>query len=320
MGRRRALGVAVVLALAGLGLAPTTTADGAQPWRGQQIDPAAWLDGPALKGSPMDEPQAGDPVLSLEVSYAPDLGQGRVSGRIVIELFEAWAPITVTNNLGLTDDGFYDGTIWHRIIDDFVIQGGDPNTKDANPANDGSGGSGETIPLEIDDNLTHVDGAVGMARDTDPDSAESQFYICDEPQHQLDHVERQQLDPPESGYAVFGVVRDGMSHVRAMAQVPTTNRPLTDLARPPGLGPDRPIEDVDLVRAEIIGVVAGAGPAGPGEKDGGIGPSVPLAWTGIGAVAMLAAAVMRGRAAHRPPDARHAAHTTSPARDARDGR
>ena len=130
-------------------------------------------------------------------------------GTIVAMLYDEGAPITVENFLNLSTSGFYDGIKFHRIVDDFVIQTGDPNTKDSNPYNDGMGGSSQTIPLEVSENLTHVDGALGMARSEDPDSASSQFYICDGPQHGLD-----------GNYAVFGVVTQGIEVVRQIAAQP----------------------------------------------------------------------------------------------------
>jgi cyclophilin family peptidyl-prolyl cis-trans isomerase len=147
-------------------------------------------------------------------------------GEITFVLFERRAPITTSNFINLSIQGFYDGILFHRVIDDFVIQTGDPNTKDSNPYNDGSGGSSQTIPLEIHPELTHVDGAVGMARSSEPDSASSQFYICDGPQHNLD-----------GDYAVFGVVIDGIDVVRKIAQVETWGykRPILK---------DHPIDDV----------------------------------------------------------------------------
>lgn len=149
-------------------------------------------------------------------------------GTIKFMLYDHGVPITTANFIKLADSGFYDGCLFHRVIDDFVIQGGDPNSKDNIPQNDGMGGSGETIPLEINPELTHIDGAVGMARSEDPNSASSQFYICDGAQHQLD-----------GDYSVFGVVNDdaSMEVVRTIASVETWGyvRPLLQ---------DRPIEDV----------------------------------------------------------------------------
>jgi peptidyl-prolyl cis-trans isomerase B (cyclophilin B) len=124
-------------------------------------------------------------------------------GSIKAELYESKAPATVSNFISLAKSGFYDGLTFHRVIKGFVIQGGDPN-------GDGTGGSAKTIPLEVNKNLTHVDGALGMARSADPNSASSQFYICDGPQHGLD-----------GNYAVFGKVIEGMDVVRKIASVQT---------------------------------------------------------------------------------------------------
>jgi peptidyl-prolyl cis-trans isomerase A (cyclophilin A) len=132
-----------------------------------------------------EEPQA-NRIAIMETDY----------GIIKFELYENWTPITTENFIGLAEAGHYDGVVFHRIVDDFVIQTGD-------------GGGSSTIPLEIHENATHVDGAVGMARSDDPDSAEDQFYICDGAQHGLD-----------GDYAVFGIVIEGMEVVRDIAQVP----------------------------------------------------------------------------------------------------
>jgi cyclophilin family peptidyl-prolyl cis-trans isomerase len=131
-------------------------------------------------------------------------------GIIKFGLYEERAPITTANFIKLADERFYDGIKFHRIIDDFVIQTGDPNTRDDNPYNDGSGGSDQTIPLEIHPELTHENGAVGMARSTDPDSASSQFYICDGAQNQLD-----------GDYAVFGITIEGIDVVQKIAKAET---------------------------------------------------------------------------------------------------
>lgn len=156
-------------------------------------------------------------------------------GVIELELYEKRAPITTTNFIMLAESGFYDGTMFHRVIDDFVIQGGDDNTKDndspINWWNDGEGGSDDTIPLEIHEELTHVDGAVGMAREFgNPDSATSQFYICDGPQHRLDDNEENNAnrtggDVDDRGYAVFAVTVQGIDIVREIASVWTTTDP-----------------------------------------------------------------------------------------------
>ena len=155
-------------------------------------------------------------------------------GTIVVELADLGAPVTVANFIGLADTNFYDNLKWHRVVDDFVIQTGDPNTTDNTPYTVGSGGSTTTIPLEINDSLTHEDGAIGMARSTDPDSASSQFYICDGAQNGLDR-----------DYAVFGYVVEGMDVVRAIASVEVYGK------RRPALS-QHPVDDVWLYSVRVV--------------------------------------------------------------------
>ena len=180
--------------------------------------------------SPMEQSYVGNPIVVINLTYEAGIGGGNdIEGEIVLELFLNWAPITVTNFVDLVNQSFYDGIFFHRVIDDFVIQAGDPTCTaiGAYPVSDpscGSNGSDENIPFEANANLTHINGAVGMARSVEPDSASSQFYICDGAQHGLDNGNRSQEDDP--GYAVFGVVREGMDIVQAAAQVPTSNDPL----------------------------------------------------------------------------------------------
>ena len=180
--------------------------------------------------SPMEQSFEGNPMVVINLTYDAGIGGGSdIQGEIMIELFHNWAPVTVNNFVNLVNQSFYDGIFFHRVIDDFVIQTGDPTCTavGAYPMSDpscGSNGSNENIPFETNANLTHINGAVGMARSVDPDSASSQFYICDGPQHGLDNGNRSQEDDP--GYAVFGVVREGMDLVKATAQVPTSNDPL----------------------------------------------------------------------------------------------
>ena len=119
-------------------------------------------------------------------------------GTIKFGLYEDKAPITAKNFIELASSGFYDGLAFHRYEPGFVIQGGDPN-------GDGTGGSGKNIPLEVNQDLTHVKGAVAMARAQDPNSASSQFYITLEDAHFLD-----------GNYAVFGKVIEGMDVVEKL--------------------------------------------------------------------------------------------------------
>jgi len=100
------------------------------------------------------------------------------SGEMVIELWPDVAPKTVENFRNLAQEGFYDGTAFHRIVKGFMIQGGDPLTKDPARETDwGTGGPGRTIKAEFNDR-SHQRGVISMARSQHPDSAGSQFFIC----------------------------------------------------------------------------------------------------------------------------------------------
>ncbi len=99
-------------------------------------------------------------------------------GEMSIELWPDITPGTVANFTKLANDGFYDGTCFHRIMAGFMIQGGDPQTKDESLENLwGTGGPGHTIKAEFNDR-PHVRGVISMARSADPDSAGSQFFVC----------------------------------------------------------------------------------------------------------------------------------------------
>jgi peptidyl-prolyl cis-trans isomerase B (cyclophilin B) len=108
-------------------------------------------------------------------------------GEMVLSFWPDAAPKTVENFKKLAKQGFYDGTAFHRVIEGFMIQGGDPYTKDpAKEAMAGTGGPGYTIPAEFNDHK-HVRGVLSMARTADPNSAGSQFFICLAPAPHLDH-------------------------------------------------------------------------------------------------------------------------------------
>lgn len=106
-------------------------------------------------------------------------------GTIVIEFFPDDAPNHVSNFLGLAESGFYDGTLFHRIIPGFMIQGGDPNTIDGDPSTWGTGGPQDTVNAEFN-NIEHDRGIVSMARSQDPNSAGSQFFIVHQDSNFLD--------------------------------------------------------------------------------------------------------------------------------------
>lgn len=126
-------------------------------------------------------------------------------GEIKLELDADIAPITVTNFIKLVNEGFYDGLTFHRVIDGFMIQGGDPK-------GDGTGGSSETIKGEfsnngVTNNLSHERGVISMARSNDMNSASSQFFIM--------HKDNSSLD---GNYAAFGKVTSGMEVVDAIVE------------------------------------------------------------------------------------------------------
>ena len=252
MANRAALCLVLVL----LGTLPVVKAGDDGDWRSREVDVQSWEDGPELEGSPMDIPQAGDAVFVINVSYVPGHGQARVEGSIVIELFEQWAPNTTANMIEHIEQDLYDGIFFHRVIDDFVTQSGDPTCRTVgvypgtNPGC-GNGGTGETIDLELHPNLTHVDGAIGMARGMDIDSADSQWYIAETEAHNLDPENRE-----DGGYATFGVVRDGMAHVRAIALTPTSDDP-TGLAfvQNPASSAGRPIYEAQITEISMLGVI-----------------------------------------------------------------
>jgi len=155
-------------------------------------------------------------------------------GTILLELYEDKMPNTSANFIRLANDGFYNGLVFHRVIDDFMIQGGGyyPNgTEKISPYG--------PIDLEINPDVHHLDGTIGMARTSDPDSATSQFFIDDGAQRFL---EPGGSDP--NGYAAFGRVVKGIDVVRAIAQVETMTKY--------GVMEDWPIDDIIIESITII--------------------------------------------------------------------
>jgi len=148
-------------------------------------------------------------------------------GDIVIEVNETAAPVTAANFLQYVQDGFYDGTIFHRVIPNFMIQGGgftpDMKQKTTRPP----------IVNEAKNGLKNKRGAIAMARLNDPNSATSQFYI--------NHVDNANLD--KLGYAVFGQVVEGMDVVDVIAKV---ERGIKDMHE------DVPVEPVIIKSAKVV--------------------------------------------------------------------
>ena len=200
-------------------------------------------------GESLEEPLESTEV-TLQVSYIhPDDPNSRVEGEIVIQLYASEAPKHVENLLYLVDNGMYDSTIFHRIIDGFMIQGGDIDDMNGAGGYAGiwsgycngqiSGSDGEiytsencprndwTVPDEADNGLLHEPSVIAMAKTSAPNTAGSQFYIVpsDSTPSHLDGV-----------HTVFGMVTSGMNHVDAISEVSTGSN-------------DKPVEDVRLIQA-----------------------------------------------------------------------
>ena len=142
-------------------------------------------------------------------------------GKIELKFFPEVAPNHVNNFIELAKKGFYDGTTFHRVIPGFMIQGGDPNSKDPDRKRHGMGGPGHTVKAEFNQ-TPHKRGILSMARSSDPDSAGSQFFICvaDAP-----FLDRQ--------YTAFGQVTSGMEAVDKIVSQPRDKQ-------------DNPLERVEI--------------------------------------------------------------------------
>jgi len=169
-----------------------------------------------------------EPAPSVEVTRIdPEVAVISVEGHgeMVMELLPGVAPKTVENFKKLVREGFYDGTTFHRVVPGFMIQGGDPNTKDRDPRNDGLGGPGYRIEAEFN-GTPHLRGVVSMARKASPDTAGSQFFIVVE---DSPHLDRQ--------YTAFGRLVSGIEVADKIVAVPRDqygrhgppNRPLDDV-------------------------------------------------------------------------------------------
>lgn len=163
---------------------------------------------------PLPEPK--EDIIELETTY----------GKMYIWLYKA-TPLHRENFLKLSKEGFFNQTTFHRIIPNFMIQGGDPLSKDTDPTNDGTGGPGYTIPNEIRDSIKHDKGSLAAARLSDnvnPSKASSgsQFYIS------VSKTGTAQLD---GKYTVFGEVMKGVEYADEIVKQPRDNidRPNSDI-------------------------------------------------------------------------------------------
>ena len=147
-------------------------------------------------------------------------------GNIQFELLADIAPETVRNFIKLAKSGFYDGTLFHRVIPKFMIQGGDPNTKESDKSTWGTGGPGYNIKAEFS-SRSHLRGIVSMARSSDPDSAGSQFFVVTSDSTFLDRE-----------YTVFGEVVDGMEVADKIVNLPRD-------------GNDCPLQEAKMIQVTI---------------------------------------------------------------------
>ncbi len=170
----------------------------------------------------------GGPRVTLETS----------KGTVVLELDQEKAPETVKNFLAYVESGFYDGTVFHRVIPGFMVQGGGftPDMQQK-PTRD-------KIQNEADNGLDNERGTVAMARTNDPHSATAQFFVNVADNDFLDHTSK---DARGWGYAVFGRVVEGMDVVDAIVKVPTANR---------GMHQNVPVEPVLIEKASVAGAPA----------------------------------------------------------------
>ncbi len=160
-------------------------------------------------------------------------------GEIVLEFYPDIAPLHVANFKILSKAGFYDGTYFHRVLPGFVIQGGDPNTKDENPNNDGMGGPPWKVKAEFND-VKHDKGILSMARSQDVNSGGSQFFIC---------LSRAQTKSLDNKYTVFGNVIKGLDVVDKIAEFRRDPQNPDDRKRPAVT-----IEKARIVKRSTLGL------------------------------------------------------------------
>jgi len=159
-------------------------------------------------------------------------------GDMVVEFWTDAAPNTIENFKKLARAAFYNGTIFHRIVKAFMIQGGDPNSRDPSKENRyGEGGPGYKIKAEFNDHL-HERGVISMAREPDPDSAGSQFFICLAPVPRLDHQ-----------YTTFGKLINGDDVLAKIGDTPVSRNSMGEMSKPTKRVA---IEKIDIVPAGSV--------------------------------------------------------------------
>ena len=181
----------------------------------------------SLAASIFLKPKNNDPNMSEIVVIETN------KGIIEVQLNRTKAPITVENFINYVNDGFYNGLCFHRVLPDFVIQGGGfyPNGNYKAPS--------DPIKIESDNGLKNLKGTIAMARSSEPNSATSQFYVNTEDNPELDYPSFDGY-----GYTVFGKVIEGMNVVEEIELVQTETK-----ETPYGLIEDWPIEPIEIIRA-----------------------------------------------------------------------
>jgi peptidyl-prolyl cis-trans isomerase B (cyclophilin B) len=178
--------------------------------------------------SKADQTQTNNPPENKTVNTNEVAVITTTEGTMVVEFWTDAAPNTIANFKKLANSGFYDGTAFHRVIKGFMIQGGDPLTKDpSKEAAWGTGGPGYQIKAEFNDH-PHVRGVISMARSQDPDSAGSQFFICHGDPSFLDHQ-----------YTTFGKLIKGDDVLEKIATTPTHPQ-------------DRPDKRMGIISVKIV--------------------------------------------------------------------
>src|ERR1700719_2177913 len=159
-------------------------------------------------------------------------------GDMVVQFWTDAAPKTIENFKKLARQGFYNGTIFHRIVKGFMVQGGDPNSKDPTKENRyGEGGPGYKIKAEFNDH-SHERGVISMAREPDPDSAGSQFFICLAPVTRLDHQ-----------YNTFGKLIKGDDVLEKIGDTAVTRNSTGENSKPTTRVV---VEKIDIVPADSV--------------------------------------------------------------------
>jgi peptidyl-prolyl cis-trans isomerase B (cyclophilin B) len=181
---------------------------------------------------------------ALAQETTPSAGTNEVAviktseGEMVVQFWTDAAPNTIENFKKLAKQGFYNGTIFHRIVKGFMIQGGDPNSKDPAKENKyGEGGPGYKIKAEFNDH-SHERGVISMAREPDPDSAGSQFFICLAPVTRLDHQ-----------YTTFGKLIKGEDVLEKIGNTPVTRNSMGENSKPTKRVT---IDKIDIVPADSV--------------------------------------------------------------------